>query len=301
MTKISRQWLHRLGNTLSICAMLFVISTLYRNFGDIPLSQVTPLSLLVFSTSAALYALCLVFFAAIWWLIVRGESSIRYVDAFTIYAKANIAKFIPGNVFQFVGRYSLAKQTGISTSTIMTSIVLESLIMIATALALSSYRILDPALMKSIGIERYHTFYLFAFLTVIAVGTLTLVSKKLRKTFVEIKKVLSIKTLILCCLINLVIWMIYGFAAGLAFQGVWPDIDTLSVVNFATAYAAAWVLGYMMPGAPGGIGVREAVLYFFFTPYMGSGVAAGLCVVMRILATIGDVIVFAAASILRRT
>ena len=47
-----------------------------------------------------------------------------------------------------------------------------------------------------------------------------------------------------------------------------------------------------MPGAPGGLGVREAVLLAAFGPIYGSGVAVGLTLCLRLVTTLGDAALF---------
>ena len=48
------------------------------------------------------------------------------------------------------------------------------------------------------------------------------------------------------------------------------------------------MVGYVVPGSPGGLGVREAMMVVLFTPLTGAAVAAGLAVSMRLTTLLGD-------------
>ena len=65
-----------------------------------------------------------------------------------------------------------------------------------------------------------------------------------------------------------------------------------SVMELTCLFAVAWVAGYLTPGAPGGLGVREAMMVLLLSPVVGSGAAVGLGITMRITTTLGDAVAF---------
>ena len=82
-----------------------------------------------------------------------------------------------------------------------------------------------------------------------------------------------------------------GLALDLLAHNVFAANES-QILLLTGAYAAAWVLGFIMPGAPGGLGVREAVLLAAFDPIYGSGVAVGLTLSPRLVTTLGDAALF---------
>ena len=54
------------------------------------------------------------------------------------------------------------------------------------------------------------------------------------------------------------------------------------VVPVASAFAAAYVAGYLFIPAPAGAGIREGALILFLTPHVGVGTAGALAVIARI-------------------
>ena len=65
-------------------------------------------------------------------------------------------------------------------------------------------------------------------------------------------------------------------------------------------FATAWVAGYLTPGAPAGLGVREAILVTLLDPVFGPAVAVALPLGLRIVTSAGDAIGFIAGLMLRR-
>lgn len=64
-------------------------------------------------------------------------------------------------------------------------------------------------------------------------------------------------------------------------------------VFFIGAFAASWVLGFLAPGAPAGLGVREALLAVWFGGVLAPADAVALIVMLRIATTFGDLLNFA--------
>jgi uncharacterized membrane protein YbhN (UPF0104 family) len=57
-------------------------------------------------------------------------------------------------------------------------------------------------------------------------------------------------------------------------------------------FALAWVVGFMTPGAPGGLGVREGLMLLMLAPTYTPSSASALVIALRIATTLGDVLVF---------
>jgi uncharacterized membrane protein YbhN (UPF0104 family) len=85
---------------------------------------------------------------------------------------------------------------------------------------------------------------------------------------------------------HLFIWGMYGaafllFLHGVGFNG--------SRFIFASAFAAAYLLGYIAIFAPAGIGVREGVLVALLRPEVG-GSAIGIAVLARLWITVVEIV-----------
>jgi uncharacterized membrane protein YbhN (UPF0104 family) len=80
------------------------------------------------------------------------------------------------------------------------------------------------------------------------------------------------------------------------------SLNAPSATTMGLVYLIAWLAGFVVPGAPGGLGVREAMLVLLLTDAgeTGRALALGLGFGMRIVSTLGDVIAVGLAYALAR-
>ncbi len=86
-------------------------------------------------------------------------------------------------------------------------------------------------------------------------------------------------------------WMLYAASFWMLVRSFGLDAPLAPV---AGAFAAAYVLGYVVVFAPAGLGVREGFLVALLTPYLGIGPSGAMAVVARIWTTILEVVPAAA-------
>ncbi len=65
-------------------------------------------------------------------------------------------------------------------------------------------------------------------------------------------------------------------------------------LNVVGVFALAWVAGFVTPGAPAGLGVRDAIMVAGLSPVYGAGTALGVTVIMRLATSAGDALAFLA-------
>jgi uncharacterized membrane protein YbhN (UPF0104 family) len=63
-------------------------------------------------------------------------------------------------------------------------------------------------------------------------------------------------------------------------------------------FALAWVVGFVTPGAPGGLGVREGLMLLMLAPVFTAASASVLVVALRIATTLGDVLILLAGTMM---
>ena len=67
-----------------------------------------------------------------------------------------------------------------------------------------------------------------------------------------------------------------------------------------SGYVIAWVLGFVIPGASGGIGVRELVITLLLGSVVGAEMVLTLSVIHRLITILGDFLAYLVMLILRR-
>ena len=89
------------------------------------------------------------------------------------------------------------------------------------------------------------------------------------------------------------------FIALLALVATKPAGLHLPWLPFGGAYVLAWVAGFLTPGVPAGLGVREVVLLFLFRGMVHEADLLLAVVMSRVVTIAGDVLFFGLASLIR--
>ena len=66
------------------------------------------------------------------------------------------------------------------------------------------------------------------------------------------------------------------------------SIKLIIAAKLIVVFSLAWVAGFIIPGAPGGIGVREVVLIFFFQ-LIGEPESIAVAIALRFVTLLGDI------------
>jgi uncharacterized membrane protein YbhN (UPF0104 family) len=74
--------------------------------------------------------------------------------------------------------------------------------------------------------------------------------------------------------------------------------DAAPWTTLTGAFATAWLAGFLSPGVPAGLGVREAVLLLLLPPAMGDAATVSVTLAMRLTTTLGDLLFFCVAQVL---
>jgi len=219
-----------------------------------------------------------------------------------VYCRANLGKYIPGNVFQYIERNLFLSSYGIShTDTVLAS-VMEIVCLIIGGCVLSvSFGNFD-VIKEAIGSYGY-IIPVACVLLILAVVAFVIILRKKKKILQTVLKRLKerggVKLLVLDIAAYSVILLIMGVAAITAFYAIsgsscsGPDITDL-----LGSYIAAWLCGFVIIGAPGGIGVREAVfsLIYINTPYLDAVLT--LSILIRIVSILADIVAYVISWIL---
>ena len=65
----------------------------------------------------------------------------------------------------------------------------------------------------------------------------------------------------------------------------------------AVAFLTAWLAGFVVPGAPGGLGVREAILVAFLSAHLPTADVLAFALASRLVTTLGEIVFALGASL----
>jgi hypothetical protein len=182
------------------------------------------------------------------------------------YLKTNIAKYLPGNVWHYYGRISAATSAGASLSAASISVLLEPLLMAAAALLVTVLCSQQLAVRYGFPVLALQWISLGAILSSVHPSVLNPIIQGLSRLKQQSTSTASPKSSlfqldhypVLPFLGEFSFLLLRGAGFLLTCRAV-SAIAPSQVPILLAAFSLAWLLGLVVPGAPGGIGVFEAV------------------------------------------
>jgi len=226
------------------------------------------------------------------------KKPLPFGEIFKIYMKTFIARYIPGNIFHFVGRQLLGNKLGINHAVLALSSVLESFIL----LIVGSIFILTGFFQNFFNISIFDHLYINnKKLLLLLVGGcfIAVIYFIYKKHFREIFGSFSIRRMgfwVKICLFYSLFLFINGVILFCIFFFMLKTnlkIDNLPIIICAQVFA--WMGGFITPGAPGGLGVREALLTMILSNILpATSIIAGV-LIFRVITLFGEILALCVA------
>ncbi|MEG3875962.1 UPF0104 family protein [Microcoleus sp. herbarium7] len=303
-----------LGGTFLFIARAFL--THWREIANI---RIRAESFPLLAIALGVTLLSMIFAGWVWMLILREfRQRVNAAWAIQVFLKTNIAKYLPGNIWHFWGRISDAKNAGISPKAATLSVLLEPLLMASAGIAIGLLcfdkinwwlrifgfaailiaihpRILNPIVLfverlklqkkgenanagEAVGDARIFRLESSSNLTKIKSSV-----KSNRQINLPIKRYPLVPLIGQMCFI------------GLRGSGFLLTVTALNPVNFNDmpnlfgAFCLAFVVGLVVPGAPGGMGVFEATAIALLSDRYSTGIILSAVALYRIISILADV------------
>lgn len=228
-----------------------------------------------------------------WRAVLSGwRERLRIVDAARIWSISSLGKYIPGKLWSIAGMALMAQQRGVSATAATGSAVIMQLVSLATgamlALALSGTALLD----RLVGGFGAMAAIALASLALVMAVALTSPSVTRRISFLlgrpDAIRPVDPSALAAALFANLVAWAGYGIALQLLLLGTLSGVD-LSWATATGAFAASYVLGYVILFLPAGLGVRELTLFMLLRDTIGDAPALAIAAASRVALTVNEV------------
>ena len=228
--------------------------------------------------------------AALWWLLLRGcGASGPFWPAASVWGKSILARYVPGNVFMFVGRAWLSHSQGLAVERVTAAMVYEQALGVCGALL--AVAVLFPFWQYRPGVTALSLVAIPVLVALmhprvfrpLAGWALRLVRRPPLEVTLPFGTVLGV-----LCLFALD-WFVAGLGAWLLARAVIGlAVDALPIV--IVAYALAYVAGMVAFFIPSGIGVREAVLTASLSRELPGGVALTWALLLRLWVTVVELV-----------
>lgn len=248
-------------------------------------------------------SLVVTFTAHLWsgwvWLLILQEFKssenlgINYRSGLQIYLKTNIAKYIPGNIWHFYGRIVAVKNAGVSLGVATLSVLLEPLLMAAAALFIALITIKTSHFLLQI-------LCLVLVLAAVHPRILNPVVGWLGRLKFKSQDVSNVEGTI-ANPVQLQRYPLKPFLGELGFVGLRGTgfilalvamgyFNWLEVPMIFGAFSLAWLLGLVVPVAPGGLGVFEATALALLESHIPPGILLGAIAFYRVVSIIAETV-----------
>ncbi len=312
-----RRWARRglglAGLVVTVAALVFVVRAVVAT-GAWARVVAGPGDLAVLGAAAAAYGVLSCLLSVGWWAVVRavvppphGSSAPPSLGRLhRILATTQIGKYLPGNLFHYLGRVVAARAAGLPAAAVAASLVIETALLIAAAALVGAAALLATGaagLSLSAGLGALPALPDWAARFAGAPGTVAPVA-------VAVAVGVGLGAIAVGAWVRPrgggLGWL--GVAAvsfamffagcglllgGLAVRYAGANAAPIDPATMVATAAAAWLIGFVTPGAAAGVGVREAVLILLLTGPLDPGAAATVALGFRLATLLGDVVFLA--------
>ena len=287
------QWL---GYTILCICVGFLLLRIWEVRSSLPLEKLGLDTLLLLLLCGISFAISQFLLSSAWYFLLKwwGITQAKLACCHSLYGRTQIAKYLPGNIFHFAGRQMATKYFGGSQAAIAGASLFEIL-----GLFISS------GLMALAGMAYYHmpqttlTPETLALMLIVAALMLIIISISAQRLAI-IKGVFPadhqgsslLKQILPAYTCYLLFFILYSGHMALLLNQL-TDIDLITnLARLVSVVSIAWLAGYITPGAPGGLGVREALLVLGLSPLIGEAEAMIAAFALRLVTIQGDLFFF---------
>ncbi len=234
---------------------------------------------------------------AIWLTILRGLGAGRFSSVPTlafVYAKSWLGRYIPGTAPWILGKIYFASRQGLSKTKLAISSLLEAGLQIVVSLVIGLAMILfDPR--TAVIPDEYRwlmgiavVFGVLVLMPPVFNRILRLLFRVSKRGSLDSASLPSWNTVLAGTTMYAFVTVLAGLAAFFVTAAVWPELswgDAWFVIGVTSLAAAISMLAVF---APGGIGVREAILILLLSTIMPSEIALIATILLRLWSIVGD-------------
>jgi dolichol-phosphate mannosyltransferase len=213
-----------------------------------------------------------------------------------MWARSFLLRYEPSGVVGFAYRVTARGRVGASTAQVMTVTGYERLAVVVAGAAAAVAGFLGAGVHPPVL-----AIVLFAAAAVIAVAARPAfvggwLHDRLKARGIETAGPLRGRTLALMVALDAAGWIATGLGAWALARalGATAGLDAFLLLG---AFALSWLLGVLVPLAPGGLGLREGSLVLSLGPAIGAGPATALALALRLVSFAGELVAIAIAEL----
>lgn len=250
---------------------------------------------------AALSVLLVLAWATI--LDVFAPGCIAAKEAYALYAITQIMKYIPSNLVHFVSRHVMLRRRGVSHFALVATVFGEAAILVCGAcLAILAFEadVLSAIYGRYVRVEKSPIMVAVGLAFCLCATLIWLHGARIRRLISLGVHRRLVPRLMLALAAAAVFFASTALLVSMVCRLLLDDPAGFSTAAVAATLAGAWVVGFIIPGASAGLGVREATVILLLAPAVGAGDAALIATIYRMVTAGGDALLAGFGELVRR-
>lgn len=279
---MNRVWGRRVigwvGNGLGLLGIVFVVVKLIENAAEVNFPEPDAGFVTAVIALIGAYSVANILLAIAWRELLKQQNVIADLKwSVRVFGMSQLAKYIPGNFFHLASRQSLGVSAGLPQWAMLKAMLYE-----VTLITAAGILFLPLSLQYFVsGSSQLVSFSIFLLICCLAFHVVsTWMGRHHARALFLYVVLLSITGLVF-------------FAILATFSVSFAGFPSISYVS--GAYVIAWLAGFLMLGAPAGMGVRELVLFFLLESQVREGELLMAIVLSRMITSVSDLLYYLAA------
>jgi uncharacterized membrane protein YbhN (UPF0104 family) len=289
--KQSLRWITLAGT------LFFLGKALHDHWLEITSIHIDPSGWAILAVATGITLLAHIWAAWIWtWVLRDLNQTVSPAKFIQVYLKTNIAKYLPGNIWHFYGRILAAKSAKIPSEIATLSVLLEPLLMGASALI---FIVLFGNLFFTNQINIFIRLLQFISLLFLCLALHPLCLNPLLRFLSKLKNRKPNSPTLSVTYFNVERYPLVPLLGELGFLGLrgMGFILTIFALNSVSlsqvplllgAFSFAWLLGLVVPLAPGGLGIFEATTLAILQYHFPSALLISAIALYRVVSILAE-------------
>lgn len=230
------------------------------------------------------------------WVVIlkRFGINVGYAKLISIWLITLPSRYIPGSVWQYLGRIEVARHAGIPGLTTTTSLLYETIFCLISGLLIGLFSLFF------LNLSNLNYLYWVFSLPLLAVmihpnvlRRFVLLIAKITKQKIKLDMTpLNNVDILFVIPLFILNFMINGLALTLLVSSFGVQVDATSYLMYSGFFAISWVLGFVSIFSPGGIGVTEASLAYLMSFSMPFSLASLIALSYRFMLLLSEFMSF---------
>lgn len=277
--------------------ILVLVIVLYFMYANLPLSVDDIGAYLLhahtlFYLAIGVFTVFLSMQASVWVLILNAtEKQISLFRGLVIYTTSQCARYIPGGVWNIVGRIYFTSKYGVQMNKQILTLFYEHAMLVITSVTFGLFLLYQhhviswPILLVLVAVVPA-SYYFYQPLTHFIQRHAHRFPARIQGSFtgfIPRERVYALLTF------SYLSHLLQGVSFWLLLKTF--DIASIDVLTAASIFVVSWLIGLLSP-LPGGLGLREGALVYLLSFYMPLTIATQVSIIARIWTLMGELMLF---------